>query len=115
MFSPIILDQKDQLENIIASSLNPQIKGVFVFKHSTRCGVSRMVLNELKRDWDLNDDVEFWILDLLKFREISNHIADRFRVVHESPQLLYISDGLPKQNASHYEANMETVHRWLND
>jgi bacillithiol system protein YtxJ len=45
-------------------------------------------------DWDkLPGDLPVFFLDLIKHRDISNLIAQDFRVYHESPQLLVIHDG----------------------
>ena len=115
MFAPIALDRTDQIDDIIETTMNPKTNGVFVFKHSTRCIVSSMVLKDLKKQWDLDESFTVLLLDLIKFRHISNELAAQFRVIHESPQLLYISGGEVRHHASHWEVNMETVHNWLDD
>jgi bacillithiol system protein YtxJ len=65
-----------------------------IFKHSTRCSISMMVKRRFEMDWDkLPGDLPVFFLDLIKHRDISNLIAQDFRVYHESPQLLVIHDG----------------------
>ena len=75
-----------------------------IFKHSTRCGISRMVLKQFEKDYALSaHQLQPYFLDLLNHRDISNAIAERFSVVHESPQILVIKNGNCIFDASHHE------------
>ncbi|CAA9199893.1 hypothetical protein FLA105534_02839 [Flavobacterium bizetiae] len=76
-------------------------KPVVIFKHSTRCSISRMALKQFEREYDLNDSVTAYFLDLIAHRDISNEIASRFNVYHESPQLILIRDGKAVYDVSH--------------
>ena len=76
-------------------------KPVIIFKHSTRCSISRMALKQFENEFDLNDVVEVYLLDLLEHRDISNEIASRFNVYHQSPQLLLIKEGKSVYDVSH--------------
>lgn len=87
-----------QLNEIIAESTD---KPVLVFKHSTRCGVSRMVLKQFENEFDLHEKITPYFLDLLEHRDVSNEIASRFGVFHQSPQLIVIKDGKALFNDSH--------------
>ena len=77
-------------------------KPVIIFKHSTRCSISRMALKQFENEYDLSDnEVTTYFLDLIAFRDISNEIASRFNVVHQSPQLLLILGGKSVYDVSH--------------
>jgi bacillithiol system protein YtxJ len=76
-------------------------KPVVIFKHSTRCSVSRFALKQFENEFDLEDKVDAYFLDLLEHRAISNEIASRFGVYHQSPQLLLIKDGKSVYDVSH--------------
>ncbi|GGF18183.1 bacillithiol system redox-active protein YtxJ [Flavobacterium limi] len=76
-------------------------KPVVIFKHSTRCSISRMALKQFEREYDLNDIVDAYFLDLITYRGISNEIARRFNVYHESPQLILIKNGKAVYDVSH--------------
>lgn len=76
-------------------------KPVVIFKHSTRCSISRMALKQFEREYDLNYSVAAYFLDLIAHRDISNEIASRFNVYHESPQLILIRDGKAVYDVSH--------------
>ncbi|WP_340198477.1 bacillithiol system redox-active protein YtxJ [Ascidiimonas sp. W6] len=95
----IALENINQLNDIVELSKETP---VVIFKHSTRCGISRMVLNGFEREFDIEDDkIKLYFLDLIQFRKISNEIATRFNVWHESPQLLLIKKGEMIHHSSH--------------
>jgi bacillithiol system protein YtxJ len=74
---------------------------VAIFKHSTRCSISRMALKQFENEFDLEGSVTPYFLDLINHRDISNEIATRFEVYHQSPQLLLIKEGKSVYDASH--------------
>lgn len=79
---------------------------VLIFKHSTRCGISSMVWRRFKQDYAFSqNEVTFYYLDLLRYRTISNEIAARYDVVHESPQLIVLNRGEVIAHASHSAIN----------
>lgn len=94
----ITLSDLGQLDEIVNESTK---KPVVIFKHSTRCSVSRMVLKNFEREYNLDDKMELYFLDLLEYRDISNEISTRFDVVHQSPQIIVIKEGNVFYNASH--------------
>ncbi len=74
-------------------STNSSKKTQAIFKHSTRCGVSGMVIKQFEKSYALKEgEMDLYFLDLLKFRAISNAIASKFQVMHQSPQLIVIKD-----------------------
>jgi len=87
-----------QLDEIVAFSNE---KPAVIFKHSTRCSVSRFALKQFENEFDLEDKVDAYFLDLLEYRDISNEIASRFGVYHQSPQLLLIKEGKSVYDVSH--------------
>ena len=79
-----------------------------IFKHSTRCSISMMAKRRFELDWeDLPADMPLYFLDLIRYREISNQIAQIFQVHHESPQLLLIKDGECILDQSHGGISVE--------
>ena len=93
------------IDQIIKDSFDkPQV----IFKHSTRCSISSMALNRLERE-DAPDNTTFYYLDLIKHRDISNSIADKFNVYHESPQILIIKNGECVYDESHQGINMSEI------
>lgn|SRR5690606_953439 len=99
----IDLNAMEQLDAIVEKS---KTKPQFIFKHSTRCGVSRMVISQFKRDYQLSEnDADLYYLDLLVYRAISNAIAERFQVMHQSPQLVVVKNGTVVAHESHSGIN----------
>jgi bacillithiol system protein YtxJ len=96
------LNSIDQLNDIEAKS---KTKTQVVFKHSTRCGISRMVMNQFVESFDVEAKLDLYYLDLLSYREVSNAVVNKFQVLHESPQLLVIKNGVVVAHASHGAIN----------
>jgi bacillithiol system protein YtxJ len=94
----IPLTDLSQLDEIVTLSNE---KPIVIFKHSTRCSVSRFALKQFESEYDLTDSVDAYFLDLLEYRVISNEIASRFGVYHQSPQLLLIKEGKSVYDVSH--------------
>ena len=94
----IALNSINQLDEITNFS---KANTVLIFKHSTRCSVSRMVLKQFENEFGFQDKIVTYFLNLLEYRDISNEIATRFNVVHQSPQLIVIKDGHTIYSASH--------------
>lgn len=85
------LENTDTLEEIKdKSNQHP----VLIFKHSSRCGISSMALNRLERAWQEEEmsHLIMYFLDLVRFREVSEAVAQTFGVQHQSPQVLVIKD-----------------------
>lgn len=102
----ISLSLIDQLDEIVTLSNQ---KPIVIFKHSTRCSVSRMALKQFESEYNLGDTVAVYFLDLLEHRDISNAIATRFNVVHQSPQLLLIKEGKSVYDVSHSDIDAEEL------
>ncbi len=89
--------QLDEIESL------PAGKKAMIFKHSTRCGISSMVLKQFEKSHQSDDNTVLYYLDLLENRDISDDIATRFQVIHQSPQLLIIENGKCTSHASHHQ------------
>lgn len=102
------LTEEEQLDQIKEESGE---KTVVIFKHSTRCGISRMVLRTFEKDFQKEpaDDHKMYFLDLLANRNISNEVASRFKVPHESPQVIILKNGEVVHHASHHSIDAAKV------
>ncbi len=101
----ISLTEDNQLEQIKEESKK---QPVVIFKHSTRCSISSMAKNRLERETPA-ENVSFYYLDLIRYRAISNKIAEEFHVHHESPQILLIKNGECTYDESHNGISMEEI------
>ena len=106
-----IITAIEQLDTIIKQSID---KPVAIFKHSTRCGTSRMALRQFEKQYTIeNEKIELYFLDLIAYREVSNEIAIQFQVIHQSPQLIVLKDGNTVHHSSHYNIDAGLLERFL--
>lgn len=79
-----------------------------IFKHSTRCSISSMAKSRLERNAQPQTG-DFYFLDLLKHRSLSDQIAEDFSVNHESPQILLIKNTECVYEESHSGIEMDEI------
>jgi bacillithiol system protein YtxJ len=105
MLTWISLNNVDDLGVIREKSFQkPQV----LFKHSSRCGTSSLALNRLERATEI-PDADFYLLDLIRYRNVSDTIASLFNVHHESPQVLLIKNGECHYEESHLGIDMYEI------
>ncbi|SEA34344.1 bacillithiol system protein YtxJ [Arachidicoccus rhizosphaerae] len=99
------LDSAEVLEKLIQDSFHkPQI----IFKHSISCPTSAMAKSRLDRSCVI-EQADYYLLDLWNYRDMSNMVAHKFGVEHQSPQILIISAGKCVYNESHYGITQERI------
>ena len=98
------MEQFDEIDEI------SHTKPVVLFKHSTRCIISRTVLKQFDTEFQFTEDkIAWYLLDLLNYRDLSNEIANRYNVVHQSPQIVVIRNGKAVFNESHDSISVEDL------
>jgi bacillithiol system protein YtxJ len=101
----IPLKTEAQLENIFEKSATiPQL----IFKYSSRCSLSDMIKERLEME-EAIPSIEFYFLDLIRYRSLSNRIAEEFTVQHQSPQVLLIKNGQCVFDESHMDIHMKDI------
>lgn len=103
------LNSTNNLIELNEASKSDNSLSFVIFKHSTRCSISAMAKSRLERSWDEKIQVPVYYLDLIAYREISNKIADMYGVVHESPQILLIKNGVCIYNDSHSNISVNAL------
>ena len=87
---------------------------VLIFKHSTRCGISSMVIKRFEKLFDKSmKSVKVYYLDLLNYREVSNEVGYLFQVMHQSPQILIIKNETAVFHASHYDITAVNLQHYI--
>ena len=104
------LNTTAQLDSIAKQS---KTKTQLIFKHSTRCGISRMVMNQFVSAYDVDANADLYYLDLLSYRDVSNEVGYKFQVMHQSPQLLVVKNGVVVAHASHGGINEVDLARFM--
>ena len=100
----MLRDENEVEEIITKSGSRPQV----IFKHSTRCSISSVAKGRLERS-KVPPGTDFYYLDLIGYRNISNKIARVFSIHHESPQVLVIKNGECIYDDSHMGINMADI------
>ena len=101
----IHLTDEGQLQNILVRS---QEKLQVIFKYSNRCYLSEVVFHRLQKDC-CPEQMDFYFLDLVAYRNISDKVSETFHVAHQSPQILLIRDGECKFDESHSEISLDEI------
>ncbi len=104
------LTELNQLDQLVEESKQQPI---LIFKHSTSCSISRATLDRLERNWKIEKGTKLYFLDLLQHRNISNEIAQRFDIAHESPQVLIIDQGRAVYDRSHFDITYADIKKRL--
>ena len=101
----IPLVREDQLSVIEEKSKKtPQV----IFKHSTRCSISSVAKGRLEKGTP-PANIDFYFLDLIAHRGLSDAVARAFNVYHESPQVLLISNGECVYDESHMSITLREI------
>ena len=107
----INLTNLDEITDIKTLSIS---ESIFIFKHSTRCGISRIVKKQFEKLLLQNkNNIKVYYLDLLKYRNVSDAVSEVFQVRHQSPQLLIIRNEVAVKHASHYDITTISINKYL--
>lgn len=102
-----IISSDEDLQKAVQESY---IRKVILFKHSTRCSISKGVLSKFEKQMDESDyNIGYYFLSLLAHRDISNQIAIDFGIEHESPQIIVLEDGKAVLSASHRSIDLSKI------
>jgi bacillithiol system protein YtxJ len=93
------LTTMEQLDELFAQS---ETVPVLLFKHSTSCNISAMVISRFESKWKADPSACICVyLDLIAYRRISNAIAEKTGIVHQSPQAILLKNGAAVYDESH--------------
>jgi bacillithiol system protein YtxJ len=102
----IELQQHRDLEQLLDRS---RTDPVLIFKHSTQCPISGQVYQEFAEFAAGAGGAVCGAVLVIENRELSDAIAKRFGVRHESPQALLIKDGRVVWHASHWSITTDSL------
>jgi bacillithiol system protein YtxJ len=99
--------RKDQdLDDLLERS---KTDPVLIFKHSTQCSISGEVHHEFMDFVAKVPELEAALILVIENRRLSDTVAGRLGVRHESPQALLVKDGRVVWHASHWSITSETL------
>ncbi len=105
------LQRLDELDALIAES---EKRPLLLFKHSYSCGISAEALDELVEH--LNAKVpaaRYAMVTVQTHRDVSNAVASRLGVRHETPQAILVRGGKAVWTASHFRVNAASIEKAL--
>lgn len=103
----IRLDTVEKFDDVIEAS---RLRPVFVFKHSSTCGISADIFEQLG-----TVDGDIHVIVVQQDRPVSNEVAERLGIRHASPQAFVLKDGVPTYHATHYGINPAEIEKKLNE
>lgn len=111
----LLLTNEKQLTDFHQQSFDSSLKGLLLFKHSTRCSISDIAIDRLERTWNIPSEIlPVYFLDLIAYRALSNKIASDYAVIHESPQVLIIKNGKCIYTTSHSNISFAGIQSAIN-
>lgn len=98
----------EELDNFVAK------KGKkLLFKHSTICPISTTAYEEFQA-YLQSSSVEAAVILVREDRPVSNEVAERFSIKHESPQIFLLDDSEVKWHTSHWKITKDAIGKALN-
>lgn len=82
---------------------------VLVLKHSLTCPVSTAALREYEKFLENQADLDANLIEIQNQRPLSNAVAERTGVRHESPQAILLENGEVSWHASHWEITTKSL------
>ncbi len=95
------LNDREKLEQLFSLSNE---KPIIIFKHSVTCPISHDVFQDTSAS-----DNEVFLVIVQNSRQISNEIAEKTGIRHESPQAIILRNGKAVWHASHYDITKDEL------
>ncbi|WP_042459763.1 bacillithiol system redox-active protein YtxJ [Neobacillus dielmonensis] len=92
------IDSVDEFNQIV----NNEAK-FLLLKHSLTCPISQAAYKEYEKFSEENSSISTYYLAVQDARPLSNEIAEKYSIKHESPQTILFSNGEALWNASHWK------------
>lgn len=87
-----------------------------ILKHNTTCPISKGVLQRLQAtETEIPGTNTLYVLDLHANRQLSNDLAERYGIEHQSPQLLVVQNGTCQYSEWGYDISAEAAAEALED
>jgi bacillithiol system protein YtxJ len=99
------------IQDLDAASAANGANPFFLFKHSTRCSISAAAYGRVTGYLDNAgaEHVPFYLIKVIESRPVSKEIERRYRITHESPQLILIKNGQAVWSASHSSITAKAI------
>jgi bacillithiol system protein YtxJ len=99
----------DELDQMLDES---RVRPLVLFKHSYTCGVSAEALDEMRAHIEEQArGIRYAMVTVQMNRDVSNAIAARLGVRHETPQAILVRNGRAVWNASHFRVTASALEK----
>lgn len=102
----MVIQTQEQLDTLLQQTVE---KPLFLYKHSTNCGSSRVAYSSLHqftaRFRDVSNHFAIAMIRTLEDKPLSHHIEAQLGVPHKSPQIILVFDNKAIWHASHQQIN----------
>ena len=109
------LSDKKEWKELFKNSYNDY--EIIIYKHSPICGLSHsidIILNEWCKAQSDNNSIKILKVNVIDSKSVSRKIAKDLKIVHESPQLIWLDKEMKvKFHASHYDIEEEELNKHL--
>lgn len=86
----------------------------FLLKHSLTCPISQAAFQEYQKFADGQNEIPAFYLAVQDSRPLSNEIAGKFEIKHESPQAILFSNNAAVWSASHWKITQSSLNDAVN-
>jgi bacillithiol system protein YtxJ len=86
-----------------------------LYKHSPSCPLSGLAYEEVGSLRRRRGDVPVYLLDVIRDRLLARYVAERLGVVHASPQVIILRDGVPAWHGSHGQVRADALARRIEE
>ncbi|WP_153127183.1 bacillithiol system redox-active protein YtxJ [Peribacillus tepidiphilus] len=103
------IETEEQFEELLKRS------SFFLLKHSLTCPVSGAAFEEYQKFAEENPDLDTVYLAVQEARPLSNYIAEKFHVKHESPQAILFKNGDVAWHTSHWKITKKSLNQAISE
>ncbi|GAB4229913.1 MAG: bacillithiol system redox-active protein YtxJ [Chlamydiales bacterium] len=82
---------------------------VLFYKHSFQCPICTAAKEEVEEFEEENSDIPIVWIDVIDSREVSQYLAEKASIKHESPQTIIYENGAPVWDTSHRKITADSL------
>jgi bacillithiol system protein YtxJ len=86
---------------------------ILILKHSNTCGISRHARSEVDSFLSKNNTQDVYLVVVQENRSVSNELADKLDVKHESPQFLVVRNKKAESVLNHFDVTSDNIEKSL--
>ena len=101
------LSSPSELESVFTE------KTAVLYKHSTQCPISANARREMESLLSGGEPVPVYMVDVNDRRDVSDYVAERTGIEHQSPQVIVVRGGQAGWHADRFDITAQSVREGL--